>query len=150
MFLTKLFGLLRGIGPMTYIIAGLVGIMLTLSSMVWLRGQTIEDLQVRISKAEQFATQCVQINRQNYQVFKEMEDALKRCSGMRSAAEDRGNRAVEELARVRREAYMASTETKEKVNEAIAENPDTSCSNVPLPPRATELLVAAAHSANGD
>lgn len=147
MFLTRVLGFVRGIGPMGYVLTAMGTLLVASIATVYLRGKTIEDLQGEVAKYQQFQKTAVEANKHNMMTVAHLIEELQRCARMRGAANDRANEAIEELSKARREAYVASTDRRVEVNEEIAKAKNE-CSNVSLPPRVTELLIAAADSAN--
>lgn len=136
-----------GMSVTGYVIAGLIAAILLSWSAMFFMGKRISSLHEDIGAYEVTVNNLVSANLSTRDSLDQVEELLQQCLQKRANAENKADIARQELAKKQREAYRASDERRDSIEEDIdTSNPE--CVPSSLSPRATELLIESARSAN--
>lgn len=138
---------LTGLSPMGYIISILSATLLLSWSAMFFMGRNISSLHEDIGAYEATVNNLVGANLDTRESLDQVEELLQACMAKRNNADNKASEARQEIARKQKEAYIASDERRDAVEDEI-ELSQANCIPATLPPRAAELLIDAARSAN--
>ena len=138
---------LTGMSVTGYVIAALAAALLLSWAGMFFMGKRISSLHEDIGAYEATVNNLVVANLDNQEALGQLEELLRACLAQRDNAENKANEARQEIARKQKEAYRASDERRDQIEQDI-ENSDVVCTPPTLPTRSAELLIDAARSAN--
>lgn len=140
------FSFFRGLSLASYAFIALGSLLAISWTTIYFMGRNIGNLHEDIAVANVKVQILVDLNAYNLIATRDLERELQRCVFMRSQVEVNALKATEKFSKASRASYKESDKRRDGIDAAIKASDDTEF----LPPRATELLIEAARSANRD
>ena len=136
-----------GMSLMGYVVSALAAVLLLSWSGMFFMSKRISSLHEDIGAYEVTVNRLVDANFSTRESLDTVEVLLKQCADKRTEAEARADEARKDISTKTKEAYIASDERRDTLEDAITIQ-EPKCTPPTLPSRATELLLEAARSAN--